>query len=418
MKLENGNLFEYLSERGLVYQTTNDEQVKNLIDGQPIAIYSGFDPTADSLHIGHTFSLLMLRRFQKAGHKIIILLGGATAKIGDPSGRNDMRNMVTNEFVNKNFEHIKSLMGRFVDLEGENPAIIVNNEDWMKNYSYVDFMRDIGVHFNVKHMLQNDSCISRLNAGGLTFFEMGYMLIQAYDFVNLNRKYNCKLQIGGSDQWGNIIAGVELGRKLNFQEGKDEEAFQALVTPLLTNSEGKKMGKTAKGTIWISKEKTSVYDFYQYFLNQKDEDVEMLLKYLTDLDMDEIKNIVKQDIRIAKKRMAYEITKIIHGEEEAKIAQNTSEQIFANNSSSENMPTVEIKKDKITNGINIVDLLFDAKMIASKSEGRRLIEQGGICLNREKISDFSKNIQINDCENDCLILQKGKKTFVRVKFVE
>lgn len=410
------NLYEHLKERGLIYQTTNDEEVKKLINGEPITIYGGFDPTADSLHIGHCFSLFMLRKFQDAGHKIIILLGGATAMIGDPSGRNDMRNMVTSEFIQNNYEHIKSLIGRFVKLDGDNPAIIVNNADWMKGYDYVDFMRDIGTHFNVKHMLQNDSCVSRLNAGGLTFFEMGYMLIQAYDFVYLNKKYGCKLQVGGSDQWGNIIAGVELGRKLNFQENKNE-TFEALVSPLLTNNEGKKMGKTAKGTLWVDKDKTPVYDFYQYFINQKDEDVEKLLTYFTEIEIDEIKKIVKEDIRKAKRLMAYEITKIIHGEEEAKIAQNASDALFGGEGNIENAPKCEINKNDVENGLSIVDALTISKLALSKSEARRNIEQGGVTLNGEKVLDLNKSLTINDFEQGYAILKRGKKSIIRLELI-
>lgn len=414
--MEKGKLFEHLQERGLIYQTTNDEEVKKLINGKPIAVYCGFDPTADSFHIGHCFSLFMLRKFQEAGHKVIVLLGGATAMIGDPSGRNDMRNMVTDEFIQNNYEHIKSIIGRFVKLDGDNPAIIVNNADWMKGYDYVNFMRDIGVHFNVKHMLQNDSCVSRLNAGGLTFFEMGYMLIQAYDFVNLNRKYGCCLQVGGSDQWGNIIAGVELGRKLNFQENKNE-TFEALVSPLLTTSEGKKMGKTAKGTLWVAKEKTPVYDFYQYFINQKDEDVEKLLTYFTDIEISEIKKIVKEDIRTAKKLMAYEITKIIHGEEEAKTAQEASNALFAGGNNFDNAPSLDISINEMKNGFSIIDALVKSKLCTSNSEARRIVEQGGAILNEEKINDIHRALNENDFTNNFAILKRGKKSLIKLNLI-
>ena len=404
-----GKLYEHLKERGLIYQTTDEEKIKQMMDGDPICVYSGYDPTADSLHIGHCFSLYMLRKFQDAGHKVIVLLGGATAKIGDPSGRNDMRNMVTSEFINSNYENIKKTIGNFVKLDGENPAIIVNNASWMDGYDYVNFMRDIGTHFNVKHMLQNDSCVSRLNAGGLTFFEMGYMLIQAYDFVHLNREYGCTLQVGGSDQWGNIIAGVELGRKLNFQDNKNE-TFEAVVTPLLTNSAGKKMGKTSKGTLWINKEKTPVYEFYQYFVNQKDEDVEMLFKYLTDLEIDEIKQIMSGDIREAKKRMALEITALVHGREEAKIAQEASNALFSEGENYDNAPTFALEQ----NQMNIVEILTKSKLAVSSSEARRLIDQGAISLNGEKI--ISKDyIVLKDTFNDGFaILKKGKKSVIKL----
>lgn len=412
--MERGKLFEHLKERGLIYQTTNEEEVKKLINGEPISIYSGYDPTADSLHIGHCFSLFMLGKFQKAGHKVIVLLGGATAMIGDPSGRNDMRNMVSSQFINNNYEKIKSIIGRFVKLDGDNPAIIVNNADWMKGYDYIDFMRDVGTHFNVKHMLQNDSCVARLNAGGLTFFEMGYMLIQAYDYVYLNRKYGCKLQIGGSDQWGNIIAGVELGRKLNYQEGKDEKGFEALVSPLLTNSEGKKMGKTAKGTLWVTKDKTPVYDFYQYFINQKDEDVEKLLMYFTEIPVDEIKELCKTDIRKAKKIMAFEITKIIHGEEEAKIAESAAEAFFSNGGNLDNVPTYEINKNDLTN-LNVIDVAVLSKLCVSKSDARRTVEQGGLNLNGEKVASISKMLTEEDFKDGYAILKRGKKSIIKLQ---
>ncbi|MBO4412483.1 MAG: tyrosine--tRNA ligase [Clostridia bacterium] len=404
-----GKLYEHLKERGLIYQTTDEEKVKQMMNGDPICVYSGYDPTADSLHIGHCFSLFMLRKFQDAGHKVVVLLGGATAKIGDPSGRNDMRNMVTSEFINNNYEHIKSTIGNFVKLDGDNPAIIVNNANWMDGYNYIDFMRDIGTHFNVKHMLQNDSCITRLNAGGLTFFEMGYMLIQAYDFVYLNRNYGCTLQIGGSDQWGNIIAGVELGRKLNFQDNKNE-TFEALVTPLLTNSAGKKMGKTSKGTLWVNKEKTPVYDFYQYFVNQKDEDVEMLFKYLTNLEIDEINKIMAGDIREAKKRMALEITALVHGREEAEKAQVASNALFSQGENYDNAPTYNLEQ----NTMNVVDVLTKSKLTVSTSEARRLIEQGAISLDNEKIISKDFIVSKDNFKDGFAILKKGKKSVIKL----
>ena len=411
--MEKGRLFEYLQERGLIYQTTNDDKVKELINGEPIAIYCGIDPTADSLHIGHTFSLFMLRRFQQAGHKIIVLLGGATAKIGDPSGRNDMRNMVTNEFIQNNYENIKSIIGRFVKLDGENPATIVNNADWMNGYDYVSFMRDIGSNFNVKHMLQNDSCVSRLNAGGLTFFEMGYMLIQAYDFVYLNRNYGCKLQIGGSDQWGNIIAGVELGRKLNFQEGKDEEGYQALVTPLLTNSEGKKMGKTAKGAVWLDPNKTTPFEFYQYWRNVDDADVMKCIKMLTFIPMDKIKEMEAwEDNRINEKKevLAYELTALVHGEEEAIKAQTSAKALFSGCGDDENMPTTTIPAEEIGDGIFIADLMVKCNLCTSKGEAKRLIQQGGVSVNDEVVKDLGSNYKLADFEAGVKI-RKGKKVF-------
>ena len=272
------NLFETLKERGYIYQTTNQEEVKKLLNGEPTVAYVGIDPTADSLHLGHCLPLVMAKYLQDAGHKIIIVLGGATAMIGDPSGKTDMRKMVTSDFVNKNRPGIEESISKFIRLDGDNPAIIVNNADWFKGYDYIDFMRDIGVHFNVNKMLSCDAYAKRIENGGLTFFEMGYMLMQAYDFVYLNKKYGCRLEFGGSDQWANILAGADLGRKLAIMEGKDAETFQAFTNVLLLNADGKKMGKTEKGALWVNKEKCSPYEFYQYFYNCDDRDVEKLLR--------------------------------------------------------------------------------------------------------------------------------------------
>lgn len=414
VKIERSNLFEHLKERGFVYQMTDEEEVKKLCNGEPISVYVGIDPTADSLHIGHFFSLLMLRKFQQAGHKPIVLLGGATALIGDPSGRNEMRGMVSSKFVQDNYDKLREMIGKTINLEGKNAGIIVNNADWIRGYDYVDFMRDIGQHFNVNHMLASEACARRLEAGGLTFLEMGYMLIQAYDFVYLNRKYNCKLEIGGSDQWGNIVAGAELGRKLNFIEGKDPEAFQALTCPLLTNSEGQKMGKTAKGAVWISKSKTSVYDFYQYFVNVDDRDVLKLLKLFTNYEIKDLEELVKKDIREAKKVMAFEITKLVHGEEEALAAVKAAEALFGAGIDLSTVPTYELPKSNFKNGAKVLDVAFAAKLIASISEGRRLIDQGGLVLNDEKVNDFSKILTDKDFKEGHALLKKGKKGFVKI----
>ncbi|MBO7528028.1 MAG: tyrosine--tRNA ligase [Clostridia bacterium] len=407
--MERCNLFEELKQRQFVYQMTDEEQIKKLCNGEPMAVYVGIDPTADSLHIGHTISLLMLQKFQNAGHKAIVLLGGATAQIGDPSGRQDMRAMVTSEFIENNYKKIKENIGRFLKLDGDNPAIIVNNADWMNDYSYVNFMRDIGAHFNVAEMLASDACKSRMESGGLTFLEMGYQLIQAYDFVYLNRKYGCKLEIGGSDQWGNIVAGAKLGRKLNILEGKDAEAFQALTCPLLLTSEGKKMGKTAKGTIWIDKNKTSPFEFFQYFYNRDDSEVEMLLTRLTDLSIERIKELMQGDIRETKKVMAYEITKRIHGKEDADNALNMANNLFSNNNYD------DAPEFKVLDGcFNICDILVNCKFCASKSEARRLIMQGGISVNDNKLTDFNYSLYDADFKDGFALIKKGKKQFIKI----
>ena len=407
-KIERSCLFETLKERGYVYQMSNEEKVREIVDGEPTTVYVGIDPTADSLHIGHFFSLMMIKYFQDAGHKVIVLIGGATAMVGDPSGRTDMRKMLTKEQVEHNLNEVKTLIEKFVDTKGENPAKIVNNADWFSGYDYVDFMREVGCFFNVNKMLTNEAYARRLEEGGLTFLEMGYMLMQAYDFVYLNKKYGCNLQIGGSDQWGNMTAGTELGRKIAFADGKQHN-LECLTCPLLTNSEGQKMGKTAKGALWVAREKTSVFDFYQYFYNVQDKDVETLLRLFTRIPLEEIKSLINEDIVKAKKRMAFEITKLVHGEEEAQSALKMSENLFRDGG--DDAPVVEIEKSEMP--MNICDLIFRCNLAPSKSEARRLIQGGAITFKGEKVSRF--DIQISGEEiGDGALLKKGKKSFVKV----
>lgn len=405
------NLFETLKERGYIYQTTNEEEVKKLLNGEPTVAYVGIDPTADSLHLGHCLPLVMAKYLQDAGHKIIIVLGGATAMIGDPSGKTDMRKMVTSDFVNKNRPGIEESISKFIRLDGDNPAIIVNNADWFKGYDYIDFMRDIGVHFNVNKMLSCDAYAKRIENGGLTFFEMGYMLMQAYDFVYLNKKYGCRLEFGGSDQWANILAGADLGRKLAIMEGKDAETFQAFTNVLLLNADGKKMGKTEKGALWVNKEKCSPYEFYQYFYNCDDRDVEKLLRILTYTPMDKIAEIMKLDIREAKRIMAFEVTKLVHGEEEALKAEETSKALFGGGASDANAPSL-----KVTEGENLADVVIRAGFAASKGEVKRLIQQGGVTLNEVKITELGKVIDKDDLKDGSAILRKGKKQVVKLEF--
>ena len=407
-------LFDILKERGLLYQCTNEEALKKMLtSGVPVTLYEGTDPTADSLHIGHCVPYCILRRFQKAGHKVILLMGGATACIGDPSGKSEIRKVLDKKTINENIEKIKNSLKIFLDFEGENPAIIVNNEEWFKDYSYIDFMRNIGIHFNVNKMLSNEIYANRINEGGLTFFEMGYMLMQAYDFIELNRKYGCTLQYGGQDQWGNIVAGVELQRKLNFAQNTNIELIGA-TNPLLLTPNGKKMGKTEKGAIWIDKDKISAYDFYQGVYQTPDACVEMMFALFTDIDMNEVKKLINDDIVNAKKVLSYEITKFIRGEEDAKIAQEASNALFKGNGSLDNVPTFEVDFENLKQGINITDLFTECGLVASKSEVRRLCQQGGILVNDEKICDFNKKICCSDLKEDCIILKKGKKNFVKV----
>lgn len=405
--MDKKDLFKVLQERGYIYQATNLEEIEKMLTGETITAYVGIDPTADSLHIGHCFPLIIARYLQEAGHKIIVVLGGATAKIGDPSGKSTMRKMVTDEFVNNNYGAIKSIIGRFLDIEGENKALIVNNAEWFKGYDYVNFMRDIGVHFNVSKMLASDAYQKRIQDGGLTFFEMGYMLMQAYDFAYLNKTYGCTLEFGGSDQWGNIVAGKELTRKLNFKDGVVEKPLEGFTHPLLTNYEGVKMGKTEKGALWVDPNKTTPFEFYQYFYNVDDRDVEKMMKLLTRLSIDEIKKFMSGDIREAKKVMAYEVTKLVHGKLEADKAIQTANEIFANQSA-ENMPSIKLK---IENEINVLDLLVSAKLFASKGEARRMIEQGGVTIDNEKITDFKLNL----APKSEYIIKKGKKIYLKIE---
>ena len=406
------NLFETLVDRNLLYQSTDVELLKKMLLDGKVTVYTGTDPTMDSLHIGHCVPCTILRRFQQAGHKVIILVGGATAAIGDPTGKTDMRPMLTKEQLNHNIEGIKRAYSKFLKFDGDNPAIIVNNADWFKGYDYVDFMRDIGVHFPINQMITNEIYAKRLQEGGLTFFEMGYILMQAYDFVYLNEKYGCNLQWGGADQWGNIVAGCTLGRKLNFLDNKNRVMVGA-TNPLLLTPEGKKMGKTEKGAIWIDENKISAYDFYQGIYQTPDECVEMMFALFTDIPMNEIRELTKADIVKSKKRLAYEITKFIRGEVDAIEAEKMSNNLFASNSvDKSNAPTVTL--DISTPTIGVLDLLFNAKFVSSKGEARRLIEQKGISMDGVIILD--PTIQINSNKlKDGILFKKGKKNFLLIK---
>ena len=416
-KTEN-KAFDILKERGYVYQATNEGKIKELLNStEPQTFYLGIDPTADSLHIGHFFALTMVRRLQKMGHHPIIVIGGATALIGDPTGKKDMRKMLTKEQVAHNKAEVKELVKRFVEVEGDNPALILDNAEWINPESYVDFMRNIGVHFNVNKMLATDCYKNRLEQGGLTFLEMGYMLMQAYDFVYLNEKYGCTLEIGGSDQWANMVAGVDLARKMDFMDEKEDRGLQALTCPLLVKADGEKMGKTASGTLWVSREKTTVYDFYQMFINSFDEDVERLLSFFSDFEIEDIKRMCKEDIRNAKKIMAFEVTKLVHGEEEALKVKKASEEIFSNKGNSDNTETIEISKDVIAQGINVIEILMLSNLFESKSEARRLIQQNGIKINGEKVTDINMMIDLEQLDNNTLLIQKGKKNFKKLKFI-
>ncbi len=403
----NMNCFETLKQRGYVYQITHEKEIIELLNGEPITFYLGIDPTADSLHIGHFFALTMARWLQDFGHNAIILIGGATALIGDPTGKSDMRTMLTKEQVEYNKKEVKDLVKRFV----KEDTLIVDNADWFKGRDYVDFMREVGVHFNVNKMLATDCYKKRIENGGLTFLEMGYMLMQAFDFIVLKENNNCILQIGGSDQWANIVAGVDLGRKLEYHDGHEVGNIFGLTCPLLVKADGEKMGKTANGTLWVSREKTDSYEFYQAFVNTFDEDVERLLSFFTRMDIDEIKELCKTDIISAKKLMAFEVTKLVHGEEEALKVKQTADEIFSGLGTSDNMPNFTLTDFKDT---LITDLLVQVGITSSKGEARRLIDGNGISVNQEKVLNSEMLITKSTFKNNELIIQKGKKTFLKV----
>lgn len=406
------NLYNELKERGLLYQCTDEDALKNMLEsGNPITLYEGTDPTADSLHIGHCVPYTILRRFQKAGHKVLVLMGGATAGIGDPSGKSEMRPIMTAEQISNNIVKIKKTLSVFLDFEGENPAVIVNNADWFKGFGYIDFMREIGIHFNINKMLSNDIYANRIKEGGLTLFELGYMPMQAYDFVHLNKEYGCTLQYGGADQWGNIAAGTELARKLNFVNGTNVNLVGA-TNPLLLTPEGKKMGKTEKGAIWIDKDKISAYDFYQGIYQTPDACVKMMFALFTDLPMTEINELIQNNIVEAKKRLCYEITKFVRGEEDAILAKNMSENLFTEGG--DDAPVVEIEKSELADGMGILSLMVTAKLATSNGEARRLIQNGGVTMANEKVTDSNLKLYEKDFENGSILLKKGKKSFVKI----
>ena len=401
------NVFDILDERGYIEQMTHPEEIRKLFGEKSVSFYIGIDPTADSLHVGHFVSLMVASHMQKCGHRPIILVGGGTAVIGDPSGKTDMRKMLSRETIDTNVKAIKKQIEKFVSFEGENAAIIVNNADWLLDLKYVDFMREIGSLFSVNKMLAAECYKTRME-NGLTFFELGYMLMQSYDFLYLYNKYGCKLEIGGNDQWSNIIGGVELIRKI----GKDDS--YGLTFKLLTTKEGKKMGKTEKGALWLNPEKTSPYEFYQYWRNIEDESVKKVLCLLTFLPMEKINELTSfNDERIneAKKVAAYEITKLVHGEEEAKKAEAASAALFEGKGNLDNMPTVKLANSNCS----ILDAIIESGIAPSKSQARTLISQNGISLNDEIIADSAYVLSDKDFKDGYAILRKGKKIFYKLE---
>ncbi|MPQ42881.1 tyrosine--tRNA ligase [Clostridium tarantellae] len=401
------NVLDVLLERGYIKQFTHEEETRELLGKEKITFYIGFDPTADSLHVGHFIALMFMAHMQKAGHRPIVLVGGGTVTIGDPSGKTDMRKMLTRDQINHNVERIKKQMSRFIDFE-EGKAILVDNANWLLGLNYIDFLREIGTQFSVNRMLAAECFKQRLERG-LSFFEFNYMLMQAYDFLVLNDKYNCKMELGGDDQWSNMIAGVDLVRK------KRQKDVFAMTCSLLTNSEGQKMGKTVGGALWLDAEKVSPFEFYQYWRNIDDADVEKCLSLLTFIPMNEVRRLSSlegSEINEAKKVLAFEVTKLVHGEEEAIKAAEASQALFEGGADMSNVPTITIAKDKIGN--QLIEILTDVKVFPSKGEAKRLIEQGGLLLNGEKVNDF-KFILLHEHINDgSIMIRKGKKNFYKI----
>ncbi|MCI6506337.1 MAG: tyrosine--tRNA ligase [Ruminococcus sp.] len=405
-------VYEELVARGLIAQVTDEEEIRELVNSGKAVFYIGFDPTADSLHVGHFMALCLMKRLQMAGNKPIALIGGGTAMVGDPSGRTDMRQMMTPETIQHNVDCFKKQMSRFIDFS-DDKALMVNNADWLMDLNYVDVLRDVGAHFSVNRMLTAE-CYKQRMEKGLSFLEFNYMIMQSYDFYALYKKYGCNMQFGGDDQWSNMLGGTELIRR---KLGKDA---YAMTINLLLNSEGKKMGKTQSGAVWLSAEKTSPYDFYQYWRNVDDSDVIKCLKMLTFLSLEEIAELEKlegAEINKAKEVLAFELTKLVHGEEEATKAQNTARTVFAGGGKDANMPSTDLTKEELGEGIQILDLLVKCELISSKGEGRRLIKQNGISVNDAKVTDIFLEIKEDDFTDNELVIKKGKKVYHKVNLV-
>lgn len=395
----------------MLAQCTNEEEVRRLLDEEKVTFYIGFDPTADSLHVGHFIQMKIMAHMQRAGHKPIALFGGGTAMIGDPSGKNDMRKMMTKETIDHNVECFRKQMAKFIDIE-DGKAKFVDNGNWLLGLNYVEFIRDIGKHFNVNRMLSAECYKARLEKGGLTFLEFNYMLMQSYDFYKLFCDEGCVLEMGGDDQWSNIIGGVELVRKMTCKE------VYGVTFNLLTNSEGKKMGKTEKGAVWLDREKTSPYDFFQYWRNIPDPDVIKCMKMLTFMPLDEIAKYEGLSesgelANAAKEKLAYELTLLIHGKEDADSALQSARSIFGGGGPVENMPTTELKAESFADGkISVIDMLVSSGLAPSKGEARRLIQQGGVMLNDVKVDDLYKTVDISEFSNN-VVIKKGKKIYHR-----
>ena len=403
------NVFDTLMERGFIAQTTNQEKIRELLGSESVTFYIGFDPTADSLHVGHLLQLIVMSHMQKAGHRPIAVIGGGTAMVGDPTGKTDMRRMMTREEIQHNGNRFKQQMRNLVDFTNGR-AIMVDNADWLLPLNYISFLREVGVHFTVNRMLAAECFKSRMERG-LSFIEFNYMLMQSYDFLKLYKDYNCIMQLGGDDQWSNILGGIDLIRRV-----KGKEVY-GMTFQLLTTSDGKKMGKTEKGAVWLDPQKTSPYDFYQYWRNVQDADVIRCLKLLTFLPLDQINEMATwKDARIneAKKILAYEVTALVHGREEADKVHKAAEAIFSKGVASDDMPTATIERSVLIEGINILELLVRTGLTPSKGEGRRLIQQGGLYLNNERVDSIDRMVSESDLEDSGMIIRKGKKSYHKI----
>jgi len=406
------NVFEVLKERGFIEQITHEAEVKSLLEKESVKFYIGFDPTADSLHVGHFIQVIVMMHMQRAGHVPIALIGGGTAKVGDPSGKTDMRKMLTNETIEENGTKMLNQMRKYITLDGEK-GIPANNADWLDNLNYVQFLREVGSKFNVNKMLQAE-CFKQRMESGLSFLEFNYMIMQGYDFLELNRRHDCKMQLGGNDQWSNIIAGVNLVRK------SDQKEVYGLTFKLLTTSAGIKMGKTEKGAVWIDPEKTSPYEMFQYFRNVDDADVENCLSLLTFLPMDEVRRLGAlegAEINGAKEILAFEFTKLVHGEEEAKKALEASKALFAGGGVSDNIPSTEMDKAQFEDGKELLEVMVELGLLKSKGEGKRLIKQNGVSLNDKKVAEPFYKLTMNDFEDGSAMIKKGKKVYHKIVLV-
>ena len=403
-------IYDELVARGLIAQVTDKKEIKELINNGKATFYIGFDPTADSLHVGHFMALCLMKRLQMAGNKPIVLIGGGTAQIGDPSGRTDMRQMMTTETINHNVECFKKQMSRFIDF-GEGKAIMVNNADWLMDLNYVDVLREVGAHFSVNRMLTAE-CYKQRMEKGLSFLEFNYMIMQSYDFYTLFQKYGCNMEFGGDDQWSNMLGGTELIRR---KLGKDA---YAMTINLLLNSEGKKMGKTQSGAVWLDPNKTTPFEFFQYWRNVSDADVLKCIRMLTFLPLEEIDKMESWEgaqLNEAKEILAFELTKLVHGEEEATKAKEASHALFAGGANNANMPTVTVTAEDFPDGeLDIISVLVKAGLCDSRGDGRRNIQQGGVSVADEKVTDISTKYTLNDFKGEGLIIRRGKKKFAKV----